>query len=257
MGKTNLHPQELVSVLFIIVLMGNRKSFGRSILKVEWISDKRGTLCCIYMKFSHEKSSPSWHPYRYQVAFAKGGHQHRCPGDRQHGDEVQADLLHPQPRRSHPIQPGPHCVHWPEEVAGLWKGQNSICWRRWVRDAGIYQQMVDIGTFARFQFKAKDNSYRGSQVSAVEVLPVLAEGSKQTQVPECEASDPRETFHQLCRPSEDLLWDPGRSLGYLGHGDDRSWANKDLHPDRILSRARRQVQTLTSFFSNAITKKTG
>ena len=35
--------------------------------KVEWISDKRGTLCCIYMKFSHEKSSPSWHPYRYQV----------------------------------------------------------------------------------------------------------------------------------------------------------------------------------------------
>ena len=68
MGKTNLHPQELVSVLFIIVLMGNRKSFGRLILKVEWISDKRGTLCCIYMKFSHEKSSPSWHPYRYQVA---------------------------------------------------------------------------------------------------------------------------------------------------------------------------------------------
>ena len=73
MGKTNLHPQELVSVLFIIVLMGNRKSFGRSILKVEWISDKRGTLCCIYMKFSHEKSSPSWHPYRYQVALPKEG----------------------------------------------------------------------------------------------------------------------------------------------------------------------------------------
>ena len=53
--------------------MGNRKSFGRSILKVEWISDKRGTLCCIYMKFSHEKSSPSWHPYRYQVALPKEG----------------------------------------------------------------------------------------------------------------------------------------------------------------------------------------
>ena len=41
--------------------------------KVEWISDKRGTLCCIYMKFSHEKSSPSWHPYRYQVALTKEG----------------------------------------------------------------------------------------------------------------------------------------------------------------------------------------
>ena len=26
-------------------------------------------------------------------------------------------------------------------------------WPRWVRDAGIYQQMVDIGTFARSQFK--------------------------------------------------------------------------------------------------------
>ena len=49
------------------------KSFGRSTLKVEWISDKRGTLCCIYMKFSHEKSSPSWHPYRYQVALPKEG----------------------------------------------------------------------------------------------------------------------------------------------------------------------------------------
>ena len=41
------------------------------------------------------------------------------PGDRQHGDEIQADLLHPQPWRPHPIQPGPHCVHWPKEVAAV------------------------------------------------------------------------------------------------------------------------------------------
>ena len=50
---------------------------------VDWISDKRGRsrgqseslanissagkLCCIYMKYDEEKSSPCWHPYRYQV----------------------------------------------------------------------------------------------------------------------------------------------------------------------------------------------
>ena len=63
-GKTGLTPQFLV----------------------DWISDKRGNipiqdvynkqftylvigkLCCIYMKYDEEKSSPSWHPYRYQVS---------------------------------------------------------------------------------------------------------------------------------------------------------------------------------------------
>ena len=52
---------------------------------VDWIADKRGLLsdltsclrhchdilgklCCIYMKYDEEKSSPSWHPYKYQVS---------------------------------------------------------------------------------------------------------------------------------------------------------------------------------------------
>ena len=26
-----------------------------------------GKLCCIYMKYDEEKSSPCWHPYRYEV----------------------------------------------------------------------------------------------------------------------------------------------------------------------------------------------
>ena len=65
--------------------------------------------------------------------------------------------------------------------------------------------MVDIGTFARFQFMEKDFRYFFPQVSSVEVLSVLAEGPKQTQVPEREASDPREAFHQLRRPAQDLL----------------------------------------------------
>ena len=57
---------------------------------VDWIADKRGLfchlsseeelskchnvtgkLCCIYMKYDEEKSSPSWHPYRYQVRHSK------------------------------------------------------------------------------------------------------------------------------------------------------------------------------------------
>ena len=38
------------------------------------------------------------------------------PGDGQHGDEVEADLLHPQPWRPHPVQPRPHRVHRPQEV---------------------------------------------------------------------------------------------------------------------------------------------
>ena len=76
----------------------------------------------------------------------------------------------------------------------------------------------------------------------MEVLPLLAESSEQTQVPKREASDPGEAFHQLPRPEEDLLRDPGRALGHLGHGDDRGRANKDLYPDGILPRARRQVQ---------------
>ena len=55
---------------------------------VDWIADKRGLLChlkrllsmchnlagklcCIYMKYDEEKSSPSWHPYRYQVRYSK------------------------------------------------------------------------------------------------------------------------------------------------------------------------------------------
>ena len=53
---------------------------------VEWIADKRGDywsqfssvieqrlclgkLCCIYMKFDEDKSTPAWHPYRYQVLY--------------------------------------------------------------------------------------------------------------------------------------------------------------------------------------------
>ena len=34
---------------------------------VDWISDKRGKLCCIYMKYDQDKTSPNWNPYRYQV----------------------------------------------------------------------------------------------------------------------------------------------------------------------------------------------
>ena len=34
---------------------------------VDWIQGKRGQLCCIYMKFSEDKASPSWQPYKYQV----------------------------------------------------------------------------------------------------------------------------------------------------------------------------------------------
>ena len=26
-----------------------------------------GKLCCIYMKYDEERSSPGWHPYKYQV----------------------------------------------------------------------------------------------------------------------------------------------------------------------------------------------
>ena len=77
MGKTNMHPQELVRKLFFLCFRIFKilyTGFGTLIWKVDWISDKRGTLCCIYMKFSHEKSSPSWHPYRYQVAVSKGRH---------------------------------------------------------------------------------------------------------------------------------------------------------------------------------------
>ena len=34
---------------------------------VAWIGDKRGSLCCIYMKYHTDKASPAWHPYKYQV----------------------------------------------------------------------------------------------------------------------------------------------------------------------------------------------
>ena len=156
------------------------------------------------MKFSHEKSSPSWHPYRYQVSLPK-----ECT-------KTDVKVTDSTVMRSKQIfftlSPDgltqfslDHTVFIDLKRWLLYENVKEIeLLPRWVRDAGIYQQMVDIGTFARFQFKEKDFRYF-PQVSSVEVLSVLAEGPKQTQVPECEASDPRETFHQLCRPSEDLL----------------------------------------------------
>ena len=156
------------------------------------------------MKFSHEKSSPSWHPYRYQVALPKEGIRE--------GAQVTDSTVMRSKQIFFTLSPDGLTQFSLDHTVFIdlkrWlvyeKVKKTNFLPRWVRDAGIYQQMVDIGTFARFQFKVKDNS-DCSQISAVEVLPVLAEGSEQTQVPECEASDPREAFHQLCGPSEDLL----------------------------------------------------
>ena len=105
------------------------------------------------MKFSHEKSSPSWHPYRYQVSLPK-----ECT-------KTDVKVTDSTVMRSKQIfftlSPDgltqfslDHTVFIDLKRWLLNENVKEIeLLPRWVRDAGIYQQMVDIGTFARFQFK--------------------------------------------------------------------------------------------------------
>ena len=101
-------------------------------------------------------------------------------GDGQLGDALQADLLHSQPWRPHPIQPRPHCVHWFKEVASKWK-----CQRVFIVDQGGSEIQ---GSTSRWLTSAPLQGLNLSgelfstlnQVSPVEVLPLLAKSSEQT-----------------------------------------------------------------------------